>query len=66
MDGALWLHLPLGVLTIAGLIGQFVAVWLRPLPRVARAADDLPEATDEPRTGTGGREARLTGEAGDE
>jgi hypothetical protein len=66
MDGALWLHLPLGVLTIAGLIGQFVAVWLRPLPRVARAADDLPEATDEPRTGTGGREARLTGEADDE
>ncbi|BCJ26716.1 hypothetical protein AB0I55_30275 [Actinocatenispora sera] len=47
MDGALWLHLPLGVLTITGLIGQFVAVWLRPLPRTARDADDRPEATDE-------------------
>lgn len=36
MDGALWLHLPLGVLTIVGLAGQFVVVWrqpLRPVPR---------------------------------
>lgn len=36
MDGALWLHLPLGVLTIAGLVVQFIAVWrqpLRPVPR---------------------------------
>lgn len=27
MDGALWLHLPLGVLTVAGLTLMFVAVW---------------------------------------
>ncbi|TCO46260.1 hypothetical protein EV646_107284 [Kribbella antiqua] len=40
MDGALWLHLPLGVLTIAGLVVQFVAVWRRPLGPVSRAEDD--------------------------
>ena len=36
MDGALWLHLPLGVLTIVGLAVQFIVVWrqpLRPVPR---------------------------------
>ena len=33
MDGALWLHLPLGVLTIAALVVQFIAVWARPLAR---------------------------------
>ncbi|WP_034590779.1 hypothetical protein [Hamadaea tsunoensis] len=37
--GALWLHLPLGVLTIAGLVIQFIAVWRWPLqPRAARDA----------------------------
>ncbi|GAA5039374.1 hypothetical protein [Actinopolymorpha pittospori] len=30
MDGALWLHLPLGVLTIVGLVVLFIAVWRRP------------------------------------
>ncbi|WP_460653401.1 hypothetical protein [Kribbella endophytica] len=29
MAGALWLHLPLGVMTIAGLVVLFVAVWWR-------------------------------------
>lgn len=38
MAGALWLHLPLGVATIAGLVVQFTAVWRRPLGRVE--ADD--------------------------
>ncbi|QKG23623.1 hypothetical protein [Actinomadura verrucosospora] len=33
MDGALWLHLPLGVATIAALAVQFVGVWRRPLGR---------------------------------
>ncbi|GAA2130069.1 hypothetical protein [Actinomadura napierensis] len=33
MDGALWLHLPLGVATIAALVVQFVDVWRRPLGR---------------------------------
>ncbi|WP_101790713.1 hypothetical protein [Nonomuraea indica] len=33
LDGALWLHLPLGVMTIAALVVQFVAVWRRPLLR---------------------------------
>ncbi len=32
-DGALWLHLPLGVATIAGVVVQFVAVWRRPIAR---------------------------------
>ena len=27
LDGALWLHVPLGVLTVAGLVVQFIAVW---------------------------------------
>ncbi|GAB3923693.1 hypothetical protein GCM10029976_014280 [Kribbella albertanoniae] len=36
-DGALWLHLPLGVATIAGVVVQFVAVWRRP---IARLEDD--------------------------
>ncbi|HEY1179933.1 MAG TPA: hypothetical protein VGF17_27570 [Phytomonospora sp.] len=42
MEGALWLHLPLGVLTIAGIVLLFVAVWRRPLARAAK-----PEAGDE-------------------
>jgi len=33
LEGALWLHLPLGVLTIAGLVVQFIAVWRRPVGR---------------------------------
>ncbi|WP_192808886.1 hypothetical protein [Actinomadura montaniterrae] len=33
MDGALWLHLPLGVATIAALVVQFVDVWRHPLER---------------------------------
>ncbi|WP_433243185.1 hypothetical protein [Actinomadura nitritigenes] len=33
MGGALWLHLPLGVATIAALVVQFVDVWRRPLER---------------------------------
>jgi len=33
MEGALWLHLPLGVMTIAGLVVQFIAVWRRPVPQ---------------------------------
>lgn len=33
MDGALWLHLPLGVFTIAALVVLFIAVWRRPLGR---------------------------------
>ncbi|GAA4553509.1 hypothetical protein GCM10023192_85880 [Amycolatopsis samaneae] len=31
LDGALWLHLPLGVLTIAALVVVFLGVWLQPL-----------------------------------
>lgn len=33
LDGALWLHLPLGVTTVAALVVQFIAVWRRPLLR---------------------------------
>ncbi|MFC4909685.1 hypothetical protein [Actinomadura gamaensis] len=35
MAGALWLHLPLGVMTIVALVVQFIAVWFRPLGRRA-------------------------------
>ena len=34
MDGALWLHLPLGVLSIVALAVLFIAVWRRPVPRM--------------------------------
>jgi hypothetical protein len=37
MEGALWLHLPLGVALIAGIAGTFTALWLRPLPRRLKA-----------------------------
>jgi len=33
LDGALWLHIPLGVMTIAALVVQFIAVWRQPLGR---------------------------------
>ncbi|MDX3099220.1 hypothetical protein ACIBO5_54400 [Nonomuraea angiospora] len=33
LDGALWLHIPLGVMTVVGLVVLFIAVWSRPLPR---------------------------------
>ncbi|MEV0384737.1 hypothetical protein [Nonomuraea sp. NPDC050643] len=33
LDGALWLHLPLGVMTVAALVVLFIAVWCRPLRR---------------------------------
>ncbi|MCX5106171.1 MULTISPECIES: hypothetical protein [unclassified Streptomyces] len=31
MEGALWLHLPLGVATVVALAVVFITVWLRPL-----------------------------------
>ncbi|GAA3645810.1 hypothetical protein GCM10022224_005620 [Nonomuraea antimicrobica] len=43
LDGALWLHLPLGVMTVAALVVLFIAVWLRPLglrPGARREARD--------------------------
>jgi len=40
LEGALWLHLPLGVLTIAGLVVQFIAVWRRPVGRKVEEAGD--------------------------
>lgn len=40
MDGALWLHLPLGVALIAGIAITFAALWMRPLPRRAKEAPD--------------------------
>ena len=33
LEGALWLHIPLGVMTVAALVVQFIDVWRRPLPR---------------------------------
>jgi hypothetical protein len=47
MEGALWLHLPLGVLTVTGLVVQFIAVWRWPLPGRAKARNaGKPEADD--------------------
>lgn len=40
MDGALWLHFPLGVALVAGIAAVFAAVWARPLPRRTKAAPD--------------------------
>ncbi|WP_189232167.1 MULTISPECIES: hypothetical protein [Streptomyces] len=37
MSGLLWVHLPLGVMTIAALAVLAAAVWVRPLPRGAVA-----------------------------
>jgi hypothetical protein len=37
MEGALWLHLPLGVALIAGITVTFAALWMRPLPRRVKA-----------------------------
>ncbi|MEU5153427.1 hypothetical protein [Glycomyces sp. NPDC021274] len=37
MEGALWLHLPLGVALIAGIAVTFAALWMRPLPRRVKA-----------------------------
>jgi hypothetical protein len=33
MAGALWLHIPLGVMTVAALVVQFIAVWRQPFQR---------------------------------
>ncbi|NUW41185.1 hypothetical protein HT134_13680 [Nonomuraea rhodomycinica] len=33
LDGTLWLHLPLGVMTIVAVVVQFIDVWRRPLLR---------------------------------
>jgi hypothetical protein len=38
MDGALWLHLPLGVALIAGITVVVAALWMRPLPRRVKGA----------------------------
>lgn len=32
-DGALWLHLPLGVVTVAAVVMLFVAIWRMPVVR---------------------------------
>ncbi|TCC30943.1 hypothetical protein [Kribbella speibonae] len=32
-DGALWLHLPLGVMTVAAVVLLFIGVWRRPVVR---------------------------------
>ncbi|WP_035738239.1 hypothetical protein [Glycomyces arizonensis] len=44
MEGALWLHLPLGVMTVAALVVQFIAVWRQPLSRRARANGEVRDA----------------------
>ncbi|MEU7878879.1 hypothetical protein [Microbispora bryophytorum] len=36
LNGALWLHIPLGVMTVAALVVQFIAAWRRPVQRLKR------------------------------
>ncbi|MGZ0153498.1 hypothetical protein ACXJJ3_40975 [Kribbella sp. WER1] len=36
-DGALWLHIPLGVVTIAAVVLMFVAIWRQPVKAVEHA-----------------------------
>ena len=33
LDGALWLHIPLGVMTVAGVVVQFISAWRQPVLR---------------------------------
>ncbi|MEU7900787.1 hypothetical protein AB0B45_49175 [Nonomuraea sp. NPDC049152] len=40
LDGALWLHIPLGVMTVVALVVLFIAVWRQPLLRRPREARD--------------------------
>ncbi|MET8139601.1 hypothetical protein ABZU32_04745 [Sphaerisporangium sp. NPDC005288] len=44
VDGALWLHIPLGVMIVAALVVQFIAVWRLPLPRCPRARGEARDA----------------------
>ena len=37
LDGVLWLHLPLGVATVAAVVVLFIGVWRRPLRRPQEA-----------------------------
>ncbi|MBT2440195.1 hypothetical protein J7E93_08710 [Streptomyces sp. ISL-36] len=53
MAGALWLHIPLGVMTVAGLVVLFIAVWLRPFERRPRPPREPMRTVAEPQ----GREA---------
>jgi hypothetical protein len=48
LNGALWLHLPLGVMTIAALVVLFIAVWRRPLRRQPQPARERVRTTQEP------------------
>ncbi|MGW0808211.1 hypothetical protein [Nonomuraea sp. NPDC002799] len=36
LNGELWLHIPLGVMTVAALVVQFIAAWRRPIQRLKR------------------------------
>jgi hypothetical protein len=48
LNGALWLHIPLGVMTIAALVVQFIAVWRRPFQRQPQPARDQVRTMQEP------------------
>ncbi|WP_020576756.1 hypothetical protein [Actinopolymorpha alba] len=48
LNGALWLHLPLGVMTIVGLVVLFIAVWRRPLRRRPRPPRERAQTVQEP------------------
>ncbi|GAA1585525.1 hypothetical protein GCM10009804_47200 [Kribbella hippodromi] len=47
-DGALWLHIPLGVFTIAGVAIQFIRIWQQPLRGLAPQPAEAPEPSQEP------------------
>ncbi|WP_218002006.1 hypothetical protein [Microtetraspora malaysiensis] len=44
MSGALWLHIPLGVMTVVAVVVQFIAVWRRPLQRRPAEQKDTEDA----------------------
>lgn len=39
MHGPLWLHIPLGVMIVAAVLVQFIAVWMLPLDRSERHSE---------------------------
>ncbi|WP_308283106.1 multicopper oxidase domain-containing protein [Pseudonocardia nigra] len=48
MAGALWLHIPLGVMTIVALVVLFIAVWRRPLRRRPQPPPERVQTVEEP------------------
>ncbi|MFF4772003.1 hypothetical protein ACFY05_04020 [Microtetraspora fusca] len=48
LAGALWLHIPLGVMTIVALVVQFIDVWRRPLQRRPHPSQERVPTAEQP------------------